>query len=99
MPYIMLQDPWGLTYHLTSNSVDVMIPWFDEVLPRVNQVDGNPARIMIMAVPDEKTGEPDWPVGNANGSVPFPCKRSYDAMLVLESLRQRGPWPYTSVNP
>lgn len=99
MPYVRLQDPWGMNYAISTRRVEsTLLAWFDEMLPIVNhslgQHDAPPAVINVSPMWEPYEGgtrNPDWHTDTrVLGRLdPFPAKTGTEGLKELERLRQR----------
>lgn len=111
MPHILLQDPWGMGYQITTRRTETtLLAWFDEILPIVNhslgEYDVPPARISVHPMfggPAPK--DPDWLCDSRaiGGLYEFPATTGMGGIRALIVLRQKlervlaGKMPWTEI--
>ncbi len=94
MPRIMLQDPWGVSYHIDTRNSEILCAWFDEILPVVNANYGQrrvpPAVIKVHPLFSSGLNDSaDWHTESLviTGAYAFASMNGKDGLAELEQLR------------
>lgn len=109
MPRIWIQDPWGYCYRIDTARTSTLLPWFDEILPIVNEHVGSgdtPSALINVHPMWSPPASPDWLTESRAicGNYHFYAKTGNEGIQELVELKRRlekalaGRLPWEHVN-